>query len=164
MVIKPNNLISMRVKVPPYKCSGESITPNRRVGIQLLKRGEKEVMINLISNPFEQGLMSNESEGMLILSLSATSERRLTHWSQKAMDNGEWRVSERPSSTLQNLAESTTLKVQPIVIRNREKLPYLFGNKVGSHPQDMWRIGLNPKLMSYCNSRNTPKDSLQLRQ
>lgn len=153
----------MRVKVPSHKCSGESITPNGRVGIRPLKRGEKEVMINHISNPFKQELTSNESEGMLILSLPTTSEKRLTHWSQKATDKGEWRVSERPLSTLQNLAESTTLKVQPIVIRNREKFPYLFGNKVGSHPQDMWRIGLNPKLMSYYNGRNTPKDSLQLR-
>ncbi len=153
----------MRVKVPPHKCSGESITPNGKVGNRLLKRGEKEVMINLVSNPFKQGLMSNESEGILILSLSATSEKRLTHWSQKAKDNGEWRVSERPLCTLQNLAESTTLKVQPIVIRNREKLPYLSGNRVGSHPQDMWRIGLNLKPMSYCNGRNMPKDSLQLR-
>ncbi len=84
LAIKPNNLISMRVKVPSHKCSGESITPNGRVGIRLLKRGEKEVMINLISNPFEQGLKSNESEGMLILSLSATSGMRFTHWSQKA--------------------------------------------------------------------------------
>jgi hypothetical protein len=74
-----DNLITMRVKVPSRRCDGDSITPTvESSNLNCpLKRGEKEVTGSLSWNPFEQEPMSNASEDVFELPLSATSEIRL---------------------------------------------------------------------------------------
>ncbi|MGI2909491.1 hypothetical protein [Tolypothrix sp. VBCCA 56010] len=47
--------------------------PQMRIATSIVKRGEKEVTGSLNWNPFEQEPMSNESEGVVELSLSTTS-------------------------------------------------------------------------------------------
>lgn len=80
----------MRVKDPPRKCNGDSITPTVRSSNPNcpLKRGEKEVTSSLSRNPSKQESMSNESEDMLELPLSATSEIRLSALEPKGKGYG----------------------------------------------------------------------------
>jgi hypothetical protein len=89
----------MRVKVPPYRCSSDSITPTVATSHQSVKRGEKAVTGSLIWNPVEHEPMDSVSEDVSELSLTATSQIRLIGWSQKAKDKEGQRVHARLTST-----------------------------------------------------------------
>ena len=52
--------------------------PQKRVATSIVKRGEKEVTGSLSWNSFEQESMSNESEDVIELPLSATSVKAET--------------------------------------------------------------------------------------
>lgn len=66
-----DNLIIVRVKVPPRRCSDDSITPTVATSPQPVKRGEKAVTGSLIWKSAEQESMDNASEDVSELSSHA---------------------------------------------------------------------------------------------
>lgn len=78
-----DNLIIVRVKVPPYRCSSESITPTVATSHQSVKRGEKAVTGSLIWNPVEQEPMDSASKDVPKLSSLANSQIRLIGYTKR---------------------------------------------------------------------------------